>query len=60
MLGEHSRVGEDKKAGQGKVQIQHLLRLRKISWTVPRLVAREAASLLVRCSSWVFILDYLG
>lgn len=60
MLGELSGVGEDKKAGQRKVKIQHLLRLRKISWTVPKLAAREAASLLVRCSSWVFILDYLG
>lgn len=60
MLGEHGRVGEDKKASQRKGVKQHLLRLNDISWTMPRLAGREAASLLVCCLSWIFMLDYLG
>lgn len=46
MLGDHSEVGEEKKAGQRKVTVQHSLRLMQISWPVPRLIAREAASFL--------------
>lgn len=46
MLGDHSGVLEEKKAGQRKVTTQYLLRLRQISWPVPRLTAREAASFL--------------
>jgi len=53
-------VGEDKKASQRKGVKQHLLRLNDISWTMPRLAGREAASLLVCCLSWIFMLDYLG
>lgn len=60
MLGEHGRVEEGKKASQRKGVKLHLLRLNEISWTVARLTAREAFSLLVWCLSWVFMLDYLG
>ena len=48
------------KASQRKGVKQHLLRLNDISWTMPRLAGREAASVLVCCLSWIFMLDYLG
>lgn len=46
ILGEYSRVGIDEKADKIKVAIQNLLRLRQISWPVPRMNAREADNFL--------------
>lgn len=44
ILGEHSRAGIEEKVDRRKVAVQNLLRLRQISWPVPRMNAGEAGN----------------